>query len=144
MRNKLFRRADILLAFACLFLAAVFFLWSFLSPSGGIAVIEQNGIEVGRYVLSQIQKKEILQLPGEMNVQILLEPGAVSFLSSDCPDQNLCAHRETHKTGRSRRMPASQGLSPHCFFPERDKRIRRYHRLRRQDETFQIYRNQPD
>ncbi|MFR8003424.1 MAG: NusG domain II-containing protein [Hydrogeniiclostridium sp.] len=87
MRNKLFRRADILLAFACLFLAAVFFLWSFLSPSGGIAVIEQNGIEVGRYVLSQIQKKEILQLPGEMNVQILLEPGAASFLSSDCPDQ---------------------------------------------------------
>ena len=87
MRNKLFRRADILLAFACLFLAAVFFLWSFLSPSGGIAVIEQNGIEVGRYVLSQIQKKEILQLPGEMNVQILLEPGAASFLSSDCPHQ---------------------------------------------------------
>ena len=58
MRNKLFRRADILLAFACLFLAAVFFLWSFLSPSGGIAVIEQNGIEVGRYVLSASRRNE--------------------------------------------------------------------------------------
>ncbi len=87
MRNKLFRRADILLVFACLLLAAVFFLQSFLSPSDGMAVIEQNGIEVGRYALSQIQKEEILQLPGEIDVQILLEPGAASFLSSDCPDQ---------------------------------------------------------
>ncbi len=87
MRNKLFRRADILLVFACLLLAAVFFLRSFLSPSDGMAVIEQNGIEVGRYALSQIQKEEILQLPGEIDVQILLEPGAASFLSSDCPDQ---------------------------------------------------------
>ena len=52
-----------------------------------MAVIEQNGIEVGRYALSQIQKEEILQLPGEIDVQILLEPGAASFLSSDCPDQ---------------------------------------------------------
>ena len=84
MRNKLFRRADILLVFACLLLAAVFFLQSFLSPSDGMAVIEQNGIEVGRYALSQIQKEEILQLPGEIDVQILLEPGAASFLSSDC------------------------------------------------------------
>ena len=87
MRNKLFRRADILLVFACLLLAAVFFLQSFLTPSDGMAVIEQNGIEVGRYALSQIQKEEILQLPGEIDVQILLEPGAASFLSSDCPDQ---------------------------------------------------------
>ena len=87
MRNKLFRRADIPLVFACLLLAAVFFLQSFLSPSDGMAVIEQNGIEVGRYALSQIQKEEILQLPGEIDVQILLEPGAASFLSSDCPDQ---------------------------------------------------------
>ena len=87
MRNKLFRRADILLVFACLLLAAVFFLESFLSHSDGMAVIEQNGIEVGRYALSQIQKEEILQLPGEIDVQILLEPGAASFLSSDCPDQ---------------------------------------------------------
>ena len=87
MRNKLFRRADILLVFACLLLAAVFFLQSFLSPSDGMAVIEQNVIEVGRYALSQIQKEEILQLPGEIDVQILLEPGAASFLSSDCPDQ---------------------------------------------------------
>ena len=87
MRNKLFRRADILLVFACLLLAAVFFLQSFLSPSDGMAVIEQNGIEVGRYALSQIQKEEILQLPGKIDVQILLEPGAASFLSSDCPDQ---------------------------------------------------------
>ena len=101
MRNKLFRRADILLVFACLLLAAVFFLQSFLSPSDGMAVIEQNGIEVGRYALSQIQKEEILQLPGEIDVQILLEPGAASFLSSDCPDQICVRTGKLTKTGEA-------------------------------------------
>ncbi len=101
MRNKLFRRADLLLILVCLLLAAFFFLRSSLSLSGGIAVIERQGVEIGRYPLEQIPKEEILRFSGETDVQILLEPGAVSFLSSGCPDQTCVRTGKLTKPGEA-------------------------------------------
>ena len=90
-RFPLFRKRDLLIFLLAAVLAGVGFL-QWLPKSGApVAVIEQNGQEVRRVALSSIPQPETLVLEGEISVTVLLEPGQVSIVHSDCPDQ-ICVH----------------------------------------------------
>lgn len=87
----LFRKRDLLVFLLAVLLAGAGFL-QWLPKSGTpTAVIEQNGEEVCRVKLSSISQPETLVLEGEISVTVLLEPGQVSIIHSDCPDQ-ICVH----------------------------------------------------
>lgn len=93
MKSSLLRRYDLILIGALLLLAAAFLLPS--EKSGSLtAVVEQNGAVIRRIDLSRVARPERLELPGDYHVVLLVEPDAVSFESSDCPDQ-ICV-----RTGR--------------------------------------------
>lgn len=90
-RFPLFRKRDLLIFLLAAVLAGVGFL-QWLPKSGApVAVIEQNGKEIRRVALSSIPQPETLVLEGEISVTVLLEPGQVSIIHSDCPDQ-ICVH----------------------------------------------------
>lgn len=90
-RFPLFRKRDLLIFLLAAVLAGAGFL-QWLPKSGApVAVIEQNGQEVRRVALSSIPQPEMLVLEGEISVTVLLEPGQVSIVHSDCPDQ-ICVH----------------------------------------------------
>lgn len=86
--DKLFRKKDLLVILPFLAVAAAMFLWfAAKNSSGAVAVVELDGVEVGRYDLNAQKTSEIITVGGSMNVQLLLEPGTISFYRSDCPDQ---------------------------------------------------------
>lgn len=90
-RFPLFRKRDLLIFLLAAVLAGAGFL-QWLPKSGApVAVIEQNGQEVRRIALSSIPQPETLVLEGEISVTVLLEPGQVSIVHSDCPDQ-ICVN----------------------------------------------------
>lgn len=90
-RFPLFRKRDLLVFLLAAVLAGIGF-WQWLPASGApVAVIEQNGKEVRRVELDSISQPETLVLEGEISVTVLLEPGQVSIIHSDCPDQ-ICVN----------------------------------------------------
>lgn len=93
-RFPLFRKRDLLIFLLAAVLAGVGFL-QWLPKSGApVAVIEQDGKEIRRVELSSITQPETLVLDGEISVTVLLEPGQVSIVHSDCPDQ-ICVNTGT-------------------------------------------------
>jgi hypothetical protein len=50
-------------------------------------VVEKDGVQVYRFDLSRQTTTRIIDVGGRMKVKLLLEPGAISFYSSNCPDQ---------------------------------------------------------
>jgi hypothetical protein len=98
MRGKqagpaLLRRWDLPLLFICALAALL--IWV-LPARGGepTAVVEQDGHELYRIVLNQVEAPYTLTIEGDLPAVLLVEPGAVSFSSAACPDK-LCV-----KTGR--------------------------------------------
>ena len=90
-RFPLFRKRDLLVFLLAVILAGAGFL-QWLPKSGApVAVIEQNGKEIRRVALSSIPHPETLVLEGGISVTVLLEPGKVSIVHSDCPDQ-ICVN----------------------------------------------------
>lgn len=90
-RFPLFRKRDLLIFLLAAVLAGVGF-WQWIPGSGApVAVIEQDGKEVRRVELDSITQPETLVLEGEISVTMLLEPGQVSIIHSDCPDQ-ICVN----------------------------------------------------
>lgn len=83
----MFKKRDLWIILPCLLAAAVLFLWFGLQPSSGIAVVEKSGTEIYRFDLDKQQTKQIVNVGGDYHVQLLLEPGAISFFHSDCRDQ---------------------------------------------------------
>ena len=90
-RFPLFQKRDLLIFLLAAVLAGVGF-WQWIPKSGApVAVIEQDGKEVRRVELYSITQPETLVLDGEISVTVLLEPGQVSIIRSDCPDQ-ICVN----------------------------------------------------
>lgn len=90
-RFPLFRKRDLLVFLLAAVLAGVGF-WQWIPKSGApVAVIEQDGKEIRRVELDSITQPETLVLDGEISVTVLLEPGQVSIIRSDCPDQ-ICVN----------------------------------------------------
>lgn len=87
----LFQKRDLLIFLLAAVLAGVGF-WQWIPGSGApVAVIEQDGKEIRRVELNSITQPETLVLDGEISVTVLLEPGQVSIIHSDCPDQ-ICVN----------------------------------------------------
>ena len=90
-RFPLFRKRDLLVFLLAAVLAGIGF-WQWLPASGvPVVVIEQDGKEVRRVELDSISQPETVVLEGEISVTVLLEPGQVSIVHSDCPDQ-ICVN----------------------------------------------------
>ena len=93
--SQLFRKKDLILIVCALLAAAALFAWQAgRNSSSVIAVVELDGKEFARYDLSAQTETQVIDVGGDMNVTLLLEPGAISFLHSDCRDQ-ICV-----RTGR--------------------------------------------
>lgn len=102
MESKIFRRKDLILILPCLIIAGFILLWYYQQPSAiGIAVVEKDGQEVCRIDLSKQQKEEIISIGGKMNVKLKVEPGAISFYQSDCPDKICIRTGKLTKPGQS-------------------------------------------
>ena len=90
-RFPLFRKRDLLVFLLPVILAGARFLQWLPKSAAPVAVSEQNGKEIRRVALSSIPHPETLVLEGEISVTVLLEPGKVSIVHSDCPDQ-ICVN----------------------------------------------------
>ena len=100
--RTLFRKSDLFLLCSLLFIT-ILLLLIFIKPKQGtcVAVIEQNGVLVREVDLSRLKNDETLELDGELHVCLLLEPGAISFLSSGCPDQTCVRTGKLTRPGQS-------------------------------------------
>lgn len=99
---KLINRKDVCLIFVFLLLAAGLFFCQYIQSSQNeIAVVEKDGIEVGRYDLGTQKKPQIVDVGGSMHVKLLLEPGAISFYHSACPDQICVRTGKLTKPGQA-------------------------------------------
>ena len=100
---KLFCKKDLLLIFPVTILAAGLLLWNQFAPSGGklTAIVEQNGKVVQRYDLSAQKTRQVVTVGGRYHITLLLEPGAVSFAHSDCPDQVCVRTGKLTRTGQA-------------------------------------------
>lgn len=83
----MFKKKDLLIIVPFLAIAAVIAIWFNAKPSSGIAVVEKDGVQVYSFDLSRQKTTRIIDVGGSMNIKLLLEPGAISFYHSDCPDQ---------------------------------------------------------
>ena len=90
-RFPLFRKRDLLVFLLAAVLAVAGFLQWMPQSGAPVAVIEQDGKEIRRVELDNITQPETVVLEGEISVTVLLEPGQVSILRSDCPDQ-ICVN----------------------------------------------------
>lgn len=90
-RFPLFRKRDLLIFLLVAVLAGTGFLQWLPQDGTPVAVIEQNGKEIRQVDLDSISQPETLVLEGEISVTVLLEPGQVSIVHSDCPDQ-ICVN----------------------------------------------------
>lgn len=97
----MFKKQDLYIILPFLLAAAALFLWFGRAPSAsGIAVVEKNGVEFGRYDLQKQKTAQVIDVGGPMNVTLLLEPGKISFLHSDCPDQICVRTGKISKPGQ--------------------------------------------
>lgn len=88
----LFKKGDIVLIAALLFICGIAFLFRYFNKNdGAYAVISCNGQTLYSIALSEIKEPYDIEAG---SVVIAAEPGGVYFKSSDCPDK-ICV-----KTGR--------------------------------------------
>ena len=102
MERKWFRPADLILLAAAAAVCLVLLLWQHSAGNADCtAVIEQDGQELRRISLSALTQEERIDLGGDYHVVLLAEPGAISFLSSDCPDQICVRTGKLTKPGQA-------------------------------------------
>lgn len=102
MERKWFRPADLILLAAAAAVCLVLLLWQHSAGNADCtAVIEQDGQELRRISLSALTQEERIDLGGDCHVVLLAEPGAISFLSSDCPDQICVRTGKLTKPGQA-------------------------------------------
>jgi hypothetical protein len=98
----MFHKKDLLIILPFLAAAAALLLWFRLQPtSGGIAVVEKDGVEICRIDLSKQTTTQILNIGGDMHIQLKVEPGTISFYHSDCPDQICVRTGKLTKPGQT-------------------------------------------
>ncbi|WP_050697472.1 NusG domain II-containing protein [Anaeromassilibacillus senegalensis] len=99
---RTFQKQDLLLIVFAVLLAAAAFSWFQLQPSRGlVAVVEQEGNVLYRIDLDQQAQTEILDLGGPYHVTLAVEPGAVAFQHSGCPDQTCVRVGKLTRAGQA-------------------------------------------
>lgn len=97
----MFKKQDLFLIVPLLLAAAVLLVWFNSRPGSGIAVVEQNGIEICRFDLARQTARREIDLGGDYHIKLLVEPGAVSFLHSGCRDQICVRTGKLTKAGQT-------------------------------------------
>ncbi|MCR5485577.1 MAG: NusG domain II-containing protein [Clostridiales bacterium] len=85
----------IIISAAAVICTAVLLLFRFVPFGGNVAVISQNGKELYRIDLDKVSEAYTIDLGGNV---VLVENGAVSMQSADCPDK-LCVRQGKIKNG---------------------------------------------
>ena len=99
---SLIKKQDVLLIVILLAVAGALLLWFQLRPAGAlVAIVEQNGQVIRRIDLNWLSQAEEVDLGGPYHVQLLAEPGAISFLSSDCPDKTCIRTGKLTRPGQT-------------------------------------------
>ena len=98
----MFRKKDLLLILPVLLLAIGMLLWNQFRPSTQelTAVVEENGTVIHTYDLTAQKAVQTIDIGGSYHVRLLLEPGKISFLHSDCPDQICVRTGKLTKVGQ--------------------------------------------
>ena len=87
------RKLILILTAAAVICLAVYFAFVLLSPAGATAVIYIDGSEYKRIDLSKTGKPYEFTIETEYGSNtVLVEPGAISVSSADCPDK-ICVHQ---------------------------------------------------
>lgn len=106
MKRKFFTVFDAALLFLLIFACAALFWFAAQRSRGGVAVIEQNGVELCRLPLRGGQGKTTYTTAGELPVTITVEDGEAWFETAACPDQ-ICV-----RTGRLSRSGEAAACLP--------------------------------
>ena len=101
MKNKLFQPRDLFLILPLLVLAVGLLLLFSNQNGSATAIVEQDGTELYRFDLSRQTEAETIGLGGNYHITLLLEPGAISFSHSDCPDQVCVRTGKLTKPGQA-------------------------------------------
>lgn len=100
MKKTAPKKADMILFFAVIFTAAVFFLLSFFADGGKYAVICVDGVEVGRYSLSEDVTVTVPSANGGYNT-VTVSEGEARVCEADCPDRTCVSSKPISKTGQT-------------------------------------------
>lgn len=101
-RARLLKKQDVVLIAILLALAGCLAAWFQLRPAGTcVAVVEQDGQVIRRIDLDRQTQTEELALGGPYQVKLLVEPGAISFFSSTCPDKTCIRTGKLTRPGQS-------------------------------------------
>jgi hypothetical protein len=102
MEKKVFQKKDlwVILPFLAVALCIALF-YARMPSSSKIAVVEKDGKEFCRIDLDKETSVRIINVGGPMNVKLRVEPGAIAFYSSDCPDKICIRTGKLTKPGQT-------------------------------------------
>ncbi len=87
------KKLIVLLAAAVILCLAVYFAFVLFTPAGTTAVIYIDGREYRRVDLSKVKEPYVIEIETVYGRNtVLVEPGAISVSSADCPDK-ICVHQ---------------------------------------------------
>ncbi len=87
------KKLIVLLAAAVILCLAVYFAFVLFAPAGTTAVIYVDGREYRRVDLSKVKEPYVIEIETVYGRNtVLVEPGAISVSSADCPDK-ICVHQ---------------------------------------------------
>lgn len=90
--KKLFMSRDLIVIAAVLVLCAGFYgVKHFSGSAAPVAYVTEGGELKEQISLNEVTEPRKIDLGGKYNVTLLVEPGSISFLSSDCHDK-ICIH----------------------------------------------------
>ena len=99
MKNKLFRKTDLIIILAVALAAVAFILWQRTGDTPLTAEISVNGKTVESVDLSKITDRVEIRPEGAENVLIVAEDGKIRFEDSDCPDKLCVKQGELYRKG---------------------------------------------
>jgi hypothetical protein len=99
----MFKKKDLLLILPALAIAAGMLFWNYFHTDTQplTAVVEEKGQVIHTYNLSAQKTTQVINIGGKYHVKLLLEPGKISFLHSDCPDQICVRTGKLTKAGQA-------------------------------------------
>ena len=99
MKNKLFRKTDLIIILAVALAALAFILWQRSGETPLTAEISVNGETVMSVDLSKVSDRVEIRPEGADDVLIVAENGRIRFEFSDCPDKLCVKQGELYRKG---------------------------------------------
>ena len=99
MKNKLFRKTDLIIILVVALVALTFILWQRTGDAPLTAEISVDGKTVESVDLSKATDRVEIHPKGAENVLIVAENGRIRFEDSDCPDKLCVKQGELYRKG---------------------------------------------